>query len=735
MAPKLRARLQAISDTESTHSGQDRASESEEDPTGRPKRASKATPRRTKSGPERLLLAPSQRFPKIVWTQSQSRSRQENEPHPAPSSQLESKCQKSEATMDDSNDDDMALMHHPPPKKHESHRRPSATRGVVVDSNHDASPEIVPTQPQPSEKTRGRPRAAAAPIPVHVHAEDAGFADEEDDHSDPEMGAADEEDEPVEEADDLQGLGADEVERRLADSVLLWSSSNTDDEDSAMLSRPSSRASFSSGHYSVPESNFDPNEVSSDSDSSDSDPAMCGAFSGLKAARECLPAPVKTTVTSRHERQQPAKASSAPSAPKPETTSKAGPHQPVGKREAKRAQERPEWNDPRPSVSRASGQRSRSRHPSITIKHEYAEPVHIKAEPEDSTLTSTGGSDDINLRKNRRGTLNLTKQHPDVQNVLGLAIDYFLGFYLLKCAYPDLRVKTTFYQDALTWSARDLKLPLLQTRLREDADYRSGLSTVLFGRISIWRSKVKTAAHQVVYGHYQVQHDCAGLKMDPRTHEVTHGKPDKRRPYEHKGVPAVASCFFKGPNSIAERVEAMFVRNAAGNLETSQSMVTLSCAGIFSTVDDYSTGEHKPTDFEGSRVQDVYEVHIMILQKLEAEHPEQYHYEYFMYSFFSSIGNQIFNLAERLSLFEVFLAAYSNEFRNEGLFNRSFTFHCIAFRSTVKHVNHAKLLHYFPLLTSGDVRTCDGEQNASPAHGGVARNDWHRGDVGMRRSQ
>jgi hypothetical protein len=33
------------------------------------------------------------------------------------------------------------------------------------------------------------------------------------------MGSADEEDEPVEEADDLQGLGADEVERRLADSV------------------------------------------------------------------------------------------------------------------------------------------------------------------------------------------------------------------------------------------------------------------------------------------------------------------------------------------------------------------------------------------------------------------------------------------------------------------------------------------------------------------------------------
>ncbi|KAJ7833318.1 hypothetical protein B0H14DRAFT_2591513 [Mycena olivaceomarginata] len=251
------------------------------------------------------------------------------------------------------------------------------------------------------------------------------------------------------------------------------------------------------------------------------------------------------------------------------------------------------------------------------------------------------------------------QEHPDVQNVLGLAIDYFLGFYFLKCAYPDLRVKTTFYQDTLTRSKWDLKLPLLQTRLQEDMDYRSGLSTVLFSRISIWHGKVKAAAHQVVYGHYQVQHNCAGLvtrlldkqsfiyphkadvclflsfaglvdspltqKIDPRTHEVMHVKLEKRQPYGHKGIPAVASCFFKGPNSIAEHVEAMFVCNAAGNLEASQSVVALSCAGIFSTINNYSTGEHKPANFEGSRVQDVYEVHIMILQKLEGKHPEQYH--------------------------------------------------------------------------------------------------------------
>ncbi|KAJ7865719.1 hypothetical protein B0H14DRAFT_3442746 [Mycena olivaceomarginata] len=590
MAPKLRARPQAISDTESTHSGQDRASESGEDPTGRRKRVSKSKAMRNKI------------WAKIVRTQSQSRNRQENEPHPAPSSQLESKCQKLEDAMDD-DAGDMALMCRPPPKKRVSWWTQTTTR----------APRSFPTQAQPSEKARGISRAA--PTPVQVHAEDAGFADEEDDHSDPEMGAADEEDEPGEEADDLQGLAADEVPQ--------WSSSNTNDEDSLMFSRPSSRASFSSGHYSVPESNFDPIEVSSDSDSSNSNPAMRGALSGMKAARERLPVPVKTTATSCHESQQPAKASSAPK-PKPyprlDLTKvppsargrTSAPQKPVGKREAQRAQERPEWNDPQPSVSHASGQRSRSRHHSTTIKHEYADPVHVKAEPEDGIFTSTGGSGDFSLRKNSRGTLNLTKQHPDVQNVLGLAIDYFLGF--------------TFGNSV----ARG-----------------RGLSTVLFGRIRIWHGKVKAATHQVVYGHYQAQHDCAGLvtrlldkqsfiyphkadKIDPRTHEVTHGKPDKRRPYEHKGVPAVASCFFKGPNSIAERVEAMF-----------KPLNQWLRFPVPVTVDDYSTGEHKPTDFEGSRVQDAYEVHIMILQKLEAEHPEQYH----------TMMENIFNVASRGSSF------------------------------------------------------------------------------------
>ncbi|KAJ7314167.1 hypothetical protein DFH08DRAFT_972919 [Mycena albidolilacea] len=86
-------------------------------------------------------------------------------------------------------------------------------------------------------------------------------------------------------------------------------------------------------------------------------------------------------------------------------------------------------------------------------------------------------------------------------------------------------------------------------------------------------------------------------------------------------------------------------------------MVALSCAGIFSTVDDYSTSEHKPTDFEGSHVQDVYEVHIMILQKLEAKHPEQYH----------TMMENIFNVALRGSSFAKGTKAPLTLLQQEGL--------------------------------------------------------------------
>ncbi|KAJ7649237.1 hypothetical protein B0H17DRAFT_1186655 [Mycena rosella] len=113
------------------------------------------------------------------------------------------------------------------------------------------------------------------------------------------MGAADEKDEPGEDGDDLQGLAADEVERRLVDSV------KSPNDASYVLD---------SSFFSVPESNFDSIEVSSDSDF-DSDPVVIGAEVGTTS--KAGPHPGSSLGTSAH----------------------IGATKPVGKREAQRAQE------------------------------------------------------------------------------------------------------------------------------------------------------------------------------------------------------------------------------------------------------------------------------------------------------------------------------------------------------------------------------------------------------------
>jgi hypothetical protein len=46
---------------------------------------------------------------------------------------------------------------------------------------------------------------------------------------------------------------------------------------------------------------------------------------------------------------------------------------------------------------------------------------------------------------------------------------------------------------------------------------------------------------------------------------------------------------------------------------------------IYSTLDDWTTGEYKATDFEGKRVQEVYDIHVGLLQRMKGTKPEQYH--------------------------------------------------------------------------------------------------------------
>ncbi|KAJ7847904.1 hypothetical protein B0H14DRAFT_3674312 [Mycena olivaceomarginata] len=458
--------------------------------------------------------------------------------------------------------------------------------------------------------------------PAATEALDKAFDDEEDVQSDGGVNGPHENDsDGVEDPgdNDLEGLDPQELQRRLTEEAPRWSRDDENDENDeegspSHHSRPSSRASFSSGYQSVPASEFVV-EISSDSDS-DSDPSMQAAFSSMSAAHARAPAlkaTIRKTSTPKVKyliflsfRYSLVRYSTLP--PSCQSWFRR-----MDAAQAVLDLQRPVWNNER-AISRAPSHR-----PSVGVKLEPQDAAFvpgIKRESEDRAQIE----DDNNI---------------DIRN-----------------PYPDVPLKTQFAFDSLSRSARDQNFTSIHWRLLNDEAYREGLATVLsqlFGRISTFRGNVKAGGGK----HHLREIWCpTGLrrprreahrwpvKLNPRTNLIEFGQADCKRPYEHEAIPAVVGGFFKGNNSIVERIQAMLERNEAGNYEATQPMVAIACAGvqniyltsipslthsqIHSVLDDYSTGEYKRSNFDGSRVQDIYDVHILLLETIKEEKPDKY---------------------------------------------------------------------------------------------------------------
>ncbi|KAJ7255987.1 hypothetical protein C8J57DRAFT_1721591 [Mycena rebaudengoi] len=377
---------------------------------------------------------------------------------------------------------------------------------------------------------------------------------------------------------------------------------------------------MSSGPASVPASDMD-----SDSDL-DSDPQLRAAASSFKKAQERVPK-LEMKITNRIPSKQedctssrqatatrseprgrspiPAQAPPKASKPaqeittKPRGPSKEAPKQP-GKRDLKRAaQEIPSWN---PEAEPQPAKPSRHHQPSkVRVKTETQDPRRsIKAEPIPAYLPSDPSGPEVivvddDIVFSSTGAVNLKSQSRDVQHVLQLAIDYFFGFLLFLCAYPNPQKKAEYAADALINAASDLELLEIEEHIRTDPDYKAGLASVLYGRVSSFRGKVKTVAAAAIHGQYSVQHECAAL--------VTHLTTGQRYIYPLR------------PGKIDPRTKVPGAPNA---------MVALASTALYSALDDFASGELKISSFDSSRVQDVYDVHMLLLKTMERDSPLQY---------------------------------------------------------------------------------------------------------------
>ncbi|KAJ7226163.1 hypothetical protein GGX14DRAFT_386836 [Mycena pura] len=292
------------------------------------------------------------------------------------------------------------------------------------------------------------------------------------------------------------------------------------------------------------------------------------------------------------------------------------------------------------------------------LQREYATPGRSSSSaPRSSRLSwhdddvetqSFDDTDDISLVPNARGTINLRAQRPKPQKTLGLGLDYFLAHLIHESFYPDVPDRARFILNALTTAANDLNYADVAAEIARDtpngrilSEYGEGLGSVLHGRTSTTRRPAKHAAETNMFSSYGVQNESHALigrlqkgqafiyphkasTIDPTSQTINPGRPETNKPYLHPGVTAVvADTFFNG-RKLAERIATTFVPNAHGNLEATAPMVAISCAAIYDTFEDWKTGVHKPTDFEGKRVQDAYELHHILLAQFKVDRPDIY---------------------------------------------------------------------------------------------------------------
>ncbi|KAJ7882069.1 hypothetical protein B0H14DRAFT_3857638 [Mycena olivaceomarginata] len=177
------------------------------------------------------------------------------------------------------------------------------------------------------------------------------------------------------------------------------------------------------------------------------------------------------------------------------------------------------------------------------------------------------------------GKVTLTMQHSRVERTVQLGIDFYLGYYLFKIAFPGTEQKNIFALDALLNSAFTLRLSDVMERIKTDTTYRNLLTPLdTEGRTGF-----------LITGMRYIYPSSPG-PVDPRTGKRGDDVVDTTMPYMAAGI-----------------------RSTHGQKKLPASMVALGGTAVHSSLNEHRTGHHVQSKFEGNAVQEIYDTHILLL--------------------------------------------------------------------------------------------------------------------------
>ncbi|KAJ7856527.1 hypothetical protein B0H14DRAFT_3642581 [Mycena olivaceomarginata] len=109
--------------------------------------------------------------------------------------------------------------------------------------------------------------------------------------------------------------------------------------------------------------------------------------------------------------------------------------------------------------------------------------------------------------------------------------------------------------------------------------------------------------------------------VDPRTGKRGDDVVDTTLPYMTAGIRStLLHAFFKGSPSVASKYSQLFeINKQTGRKEVPAAMVALGGTAVHSWLNEYRTGRHVQSKFEGNSVQEIYDTQILLLNTLRTK--------------------------------------------------------------------------------------------------------------------
>ncbi|KAJ6622166.1 hypothetical protein B0H10DRAFT_1944774 [Mycena sp. CBHHK59/15] len=240
------------------------------------------------------------------------------------------------------------------------------------------------------------------------------------------------------------------------------------------------------------------------------------------------------------------------------------------------------------------------------------------------------------LRFTNRGVMNLLDQDDVIIRIIRTAFTKVIGDALFRDAFPDIGDQLKYARDALYSVSKELCMPHIRVRIKEDNSYATELGKVVDARWTVVHNRFKMAAGPAATHAFD-------LKPDEGSKDTV----DYSKPFGNPAIiEIIRQCMFIGKASAiyAGTYQSRFPITAGDKPEhmVAEALAALSATALCAVLQEWQGPQHVNNNFNANLFAETYAHHIRFLQDLKAKSIKAYEKSLFrLYQEASGQGNYL----------------------------------------------------------------------------------------------